>query len=178
MTYHLILDGCHKCRRNCLAFWSILIYTRLYWGREGTNLLFFYAFCFYQKFSETDVIKMREFLIDNIFIISGGRVIQQIVGIPMGTNCDSLLADFFLYSYDADFIQRRLTKSEKKLARSFNFTFRSIDEVLSLNSSRFGDFVDRIYPIEFEIKDTTYTDRSASYLDLHLKIDTEGRKRT
>jgi hypothetical protein len=48
----------------------------------------------------------------------------------------------------------------------------------SLNSSRFGDFVDRIYPIELEIKDTTDTDRSASYLDLHLKIDSEGRLRT
>jgi hypothetical protein len=37
----------------------------------------------------------------------------------------------------------------------------------------FGDFVDRIYPIELEIKDSTYTDRSASYLDLHLEIDSE-----
>jgi len=37
----------------------------------------------------------------------------------------------------------------------------------------FGDFVDRIYPIELEIKDNTYTDRSASYLDLHLEIDNE-----
>jgi hypothetical protein len=51
---------------------------------------------------------MREFLIDNIFIMSGGRVIQQTVGIPMGTNCASLLADFFLYSYEADFIQETL----------------------------------------------------------------------
>ena len=42
----------------------------------------------------------------------------------------------------------------------------------------FGDFVDRIYPIELEIKDTTDTDRSASYLDLHLEIDSEGRLRT
>jgi hypothetical protein len=25
----------------------------------------------------------------------------------------------------------------------------------------FGDFVDRIYPIQLEIKDNTYTDRSA-----------------
>jgi hypothetical protein len=33
-----------------------------------------------------------------------------------------------------------------------------------------GDFVDRIYPIELEIKDTTDTDRSASYFDLHLEI--------
>ena len=57
-------------------------------------------------------------------------------------------------------------------------TFRYIDGVLSLNNSRFGDFVDLIYPIEFEIKDTTDTDRSTSYLDLHLEIDNEGRLRT
>jgi len=45
-------------------------------------------------------------------------------------------------------------------------------------NSRFGDFVDRIYPIEHEIKDSTDTYRSASYLDLHLEIDNEGRLRT
>ena len=110
---------------------------------------------------------MLEFFIDNIFAMFGGRVFQQTVGIPMGTNCAPLLADLFRYSYKADFIQ----KNEKKLARSFNFTFRYIDHVLSLNNYRFGDFVDRIYPIELEIKDITYTDRSASYLDLHLEID-------
>ena len=83
-----------------------------------------------------------------------------------------------LYTYEADFLQSLLKKNEKKLARSFNFTFRYIDDVLSLNNSRICDFVDRIYPIEVEIKDTTDTDRSASYLDLHLKIDSEGRLRT
>jgi hypothetical protein len=29
------------------------------------------------------------------------------------------------------------------------------------------------YPIELEIKNTTDTDRSASYLDIHLEIDSE-----
>ena len=47
----------------------------------------------------------------------------------------------------------------------------------SLNNSRFGDFVDRICPIELEIKDTTDIDKSVSYLDLHLEIDSEGRLR-
>jgi hypothetical protein len=84
----------------------------------------------------------------------------------------------FLYSYEVDFIQGLLKKNEKKLARSFNFTFRYIDDVLSLNNSRFCDFVDRIYPIELEIKDITDTDTSASYLDLHLETDSEGRLRT
>ena len=121
---------------------------------------------------------MLEFLIDNIFVIFGGRVFQRTVDIPMCTNCAPLLADLFLYSYEADFIQGLLKKNEKKLARSFNFTFRYIDDVLSLNNSMFSDFVDRIYLIELEIKDTTDTDKSASYLDLHLEIDSEGRLRT
>ena len=108
----------------------------------------------------------------------GGRVIQQTVGIPMGTNCAPLLADLFLYSYEADFIRGLLKKNEKKLARSFNFTFRYMDDVLLLNNSWFGDFVDRIYTIELKIKDTADAYRSASNLDLHLELDTEGRLRT
>jgi hypothetical protein len=50
----------------------------------------------------------------------------------------------------------------------------AIDDVLSLNNSRFGDFVDRIYSIELEIKDTTDTDRSASYLDLRFESTVRG----
>jgi hypothetical protein len=117
-------------------------------------------------------------LIENIFVIFGGRVFQQTFGIPIGTNCAPLLADLFLYSYEVDFIQGLLKKNEKKLARSFNFTFRYIDDVFSLNNSRLCDFVDRIYPIELEIKDITDTDTSASYLDLHLEADSQGRLRT
>ena len=56
-----------------------------------------------------------EILIDNIFVMFGGRVFQQTVGIPMGTNCAPLLTDLFLYLYEADFIQGSLKKNEKKL---------------------------------------------------------------
>jgi hypothetical protein len=69
-------------------------------------------------------------------------------------------------------------ENENNLARSFNFTSRYKDDVLSLNNSRFGDFVDRIYPIELELKGATDTDRSVSYLYLHLKIESEGWLRT
>jgi hypothetical protein len=33
---------------------------------------------------------MLEFLIDNIFVSFGGTLFQQVVGIPMGTNCAPL----------------------------------------------------------------------------------------
>ena len=63
------------------------------------------------------------------------------------------------------------------LARSSNFKYRYIDDVLSLNNSRLGDCVDRIYPIELEIKDNTDKDMSTAYPDLHLEINNEGRVR-
>jgi hypothetical protein len=112
---------------------------------------------------------MLEFLIDNIFVMFGGQSAYRWVHTVL------LL---FLYSYDAYFIQRLLKKNEKKLSQSFNFTFHYIDDVLSLNNSIFCDFVDLIYPIELEIKDTKDTYRSASNLDLHLEIDSEGQLRT
>ena len=58
-----------------------------------------------KKFSETDIFNIFEILIDNIFVMFGGRIFQQTVGIPMGTKCAPLLVDLFLYSYEADFIQ-------------------------------------------------------------------------
>ena len=55
------------------------------------------------KYSADD-IKMLEFLVDNIFVIFAGKVFQQTVGIPKGTNRAPLLSDIFLYSYEAEFI--------------------------------------------------------------------------
>ena len=84
----------------------------------------------------------------------GDQVFQQTVGIPMGTNCAPLLADLFLYSYEADFIQKLLNQKKKKLAVSFNLTFRYIDDVLSINNDNFHTYVNTIYPNELEIKKT------------------------
>ena len=56
------------------------------------------------------------------------------VGVRKGINCVRFLAALFLYSYEADFIQGLLKENEKKLSRSFNFTFRDTDDVLSFNN--------------------------------------------
>jgi hypothetical protein len=78
-----------------------------------------------KRFTETDIIKMLDLLIDNIIAIFidmfiamfDARVFQPTVG--------RLLDDVFLYSYVAEFI-----KNDKKLTRSFNYTFLCIDDVL------------------------------------------------
>ena len=65
------------------------------------------------KYTEDDIINMLEFLVYNISVVFGGKVFQQIGGIPMGTNCAPLLADIFLYSYEAEFIQSLLSPGKK-----------------------------------------------------------------
>ena len=121
---------------------------------------------------------MLEFLVDNIFVVFGGKVFQQIVGIPMGTNCAPLLADIFLYSYEAEFIQSLLSTGKKKIASQFNFTYRYIDDVLSINNPDFETYLGQMYPAELEIKVTTERNTSASYLDLLLSIESDGQLRT
>ena len=50
------------------------------------------------KFSETEIINLLEFLIDNMSVIFGGRVFQHSRHTyAMGTNCAPLVANLFLY---------------------------------------------------------------------------------
>ena len=41
---------------------------------------------------------------ENIYVHSDGMVYQQVMGIPVGTNCAPLIADLFLYFYERDFM--------------------------------------------------------------------------
>ena len=59
---------------------------------------------------------MLDFWIDNIFVTFEIRFFPLTVGILMETNCVPLLADLFLYYYEADFMQELLRKKDKKLA--------------------------------------------------------------
>ena len=102
------------------------------------------------KLSEDDIIKMLEFLVDSIFLVFAGKVFQQTVGIPMGTNCAPLLANIFLYSYEEEFIQSLLSTRKKQ-----HLTYRYIDDVLSINNPEFKKYLDQMYSAEIEIKDIT-----------------------
>ena len=107
------------------------------------------------------MITMLEFLIDNIFVSFGWILFQQVVGIPMGTNCAPLLADLIFYSYESEFPQKLVKDKKIHEARSFNFTYRHSDDVLCINNYRFAEFLPLIYPPELEVKDTTDTASSA-----------------
>ena len=103
---------------------------------------------------------MLEFLIDNIFVVCAEKFFQQIIGISMGTHCAPLLADIFLYSYETEIIQSLLSNGRKRLASKLNFTYRYIDDVLSINNPDYENYLDQIYPLNLKSK----TRRNATLL--------------
>ena len=113
---------------------------------------------------------MIEVLVDNIYVRFGGQLFQQMVGIPVRTNCAPLLADLFLYSYENEFLD--------KLARKFNLSYRYIDDLIAFNNTRFKEFISDIYPKELTISETTESTSFASYLDLLSIRDTNNNVTT
>ena len=63
------------------------------------------------------LIKMFNFLVDNIFIEVGTKVFQQVIGIPMGTDCAPLVADLFLFSFEFEFMKIQIS-NDLPLARN------------------------------------------------------------
>jgi hypothetical protein len=56
----------------------------------------------------SDLISWLDFLLDNLFLCFGQGVYRQSIGIPMITNCAVYLADFYLLTYEFDFVKRSL----------------------------------------------------------------------
>ena len=163
------MGSCIKGERCCrlrqekhpenVALLSLLFYinNRVLWQFLGTIMYAIWTFVkehsdWKDKYNEEDIFKMLEFLVDNIFVVFAGKVFQQIIGIPMGTNCAALLADIYLYSYEAEFIQSLLSAGKKQLESQFIFTYRYIDDVLSINNRDFENYLGQMYPLELEIK--------------------------
>ena len=81
---------------------------------------------------------MIEFLVDNIYVRFGGQLFQQMVGIPIGTNCAPFLTDLFLYSYENEFLNKLIKEGKRKLARKLNLSYRYIDSLISFNNKKFN----------------------------------------
>ena len=60
----------------------------------------------------------------------------------------------------------------------FRYTELFLFPILSINNPEFEKYLGKIYPAELEIKDTTESTTSASYLDLLLSIGRDGQLHT
>ena len=107
---------------------------------------------------------------DKIDIRFGTKLYRQIVGIPMGTNCDPLVADLFLFCYERDFMTSLSDVKQAEIIEAFKSTSRYLDDLLNIDNPYFEGMVNRIYPPELQLNKANTSDTEAPFLDLHLSI--------
>ena len=98
------------------------------------------------------------------------KLYRQIVGIPMGTNCASLVADLFLFCYERDFMLSLSDKNQTDIIEAFNSTSRYLDDMLNIDNFYFEQMVGQIYPTELQLNKANSSDTEAPFLDLNLSI--------
>ena len=115
-------------------------------------------------YTADQICRMVEFLIDNIFVKFGGCLFRIV----------SLLADFFLYSYESEFFDNMRRGCHRKLARSFNLCYRYIGDLIVFNNKTFGDYAKEIYPSQLTVEKANTSDDLENYLYLTSIIESNN----
>ena len=111
---------------------------------------------------------MLTFLLDDSFIRFGTKLYRQVVGIPMGTNCATLVADLFLFCYERGFMMSLSGDKQADIIDAFNTTSRYLDDILNINNVYYVTMVSQIYPSDFQCNKANTADTKAAFLYLHL----------
>ena len=123
----------------------------------------------YKLWSCQNVCEALIYLLDNFCIRFGTKLYRQIVGIPMGTNCAPLIADF-LFCYESDFMTSLSDVKRAEIIEAFKSTSRYLEDRLNIDNPYFEGMVNRIYPPELQLNKANTSDTEAPFLDLHLSI--------
>ena len=97
-----------------------------------------------------------------MFIRFGSEMYRQIVGIPIGTNCASFVADFFCFVI-REFMLSFSVNNQADVFKAFNYTSRYLDDLLNINNSYFEKIVSQIYSIELQLNKANSSDTEAPF---------------
>ena len=117
------------------------------------------------------LIKLMHWLIDNIFETFGDVCIQQVTGIPMGTDCAPFLANLFCYSYEFEWVDKQIKLKKFHLIKHFKVCCRYIDDLfLPNNFDTMNKVMYQIYPKESTLVPDNFDSLTVPYLDLLLSV--------
>ena len=91
----------------------------------------------YSSFNENNFINHISYLIDNCYISFDKGVKQQVIGIPMGTNCASHVANIFLHVYEKTFISQLIEEDNNEHMATLGTIFRYQDDLISFGEQSY-----------------------------------------
>ncbi len=104
---------------------------RFLWLKNKEEINLFENLHSFKVAEASDLISWLDFLLDNLFLCFGHCGYRQCIGISMGTNCAVYLANFYLFSYDFDFIMRLLKNNRCPVVlHRLSLVCRFVDDLL------------------------------------------------
>ena len=114
----------------------------------------------YNFWSCQKVCEALTFLLDDIYIRFGSKLYRQIVVIPIGTNCASLVDDLFLFCYGREFMLS-LSEDNQSDVTEATSTTRYLNDLLNIDNNFFNSMVNHIYPSELQLNKAIVSDTEA-----------------
>ena len=124
----------------------------------------------YKCWTCTEFTEAFTFLMENIYVQFYDMVFQQVVGIPVDTNCAPLIADLFLYCYERDFMSNLQKSKRFDLIDTFNDTSRYLDDIFAIDNPVFAEHIPDIYPRKLHLNKANNSDKETSFLDWNIKV--------
>ena len=87
------------------------------------------------RFNENDIINQVNYLIDNCFIQYNKSVLQQVIGIPMGSNSATHMANIFLHIYEKAYIEHLIDEGNTDVIKNHGIPFRYQDDHIIFGNS-------------------------------------------
>ena len=128
----------------------------------------------YKCWTSAGLCEAFTFLMENIYVQFEGMVYQQIVEIPMGTNCAPLTANLFLFWYEKEFMSNLHKSKHYDLIDMFNDNSLYIDDIFTIDNPEFDKHIPDIYPTELQLNKANTSDKETSFLDLNTSIKVIG----
>ena len=100
---------------------------------------------------------------DNILIQFGTKLYRQVVGIHMGNNCASLVADLLLFCYERDFMMSLSDDKQADVIDALNTTSRYLDDIFNIYNVYFDNMVSQIYHSELQLNKANTSDTEAAF---------------
>ncbi len=103
---------------------------RFLWLKNKAEINLFENLHSFKVVEATDLISWLDFLLDNLFLCFGQGVYRRCIGTPMGTNCAVYLANFYLFTYEFDFIKCLLKSNTCPVVlHSLSLVHRFVDDL-------------------------------------------------
>lgn len=120
--------------------------------------------------SEQQLLQSIKFLVENTWFTVGKHLFNQIIGIPMGTNCAPNLANLFLFALEFRFLKSNL-RNDYALCMSLKYTYRYLDDITVINcNNRFDQVILDMYGNDLDLCKVNSVGSHADVLDLSISI--------